>query len=97
MGDTFREHAHVVRLRVARKAHRCDLARDASWSHPCSGIQPGDFYAHSTVYPGHDVVNVETPRVDRCCLNCARGYSGALGDAAAAASAAPVPAAEEQR
>lgn len=75
------DHCHVARLVTARKPHRCVHTSPTGPSSP-HRIMPGQHYVRSTIYPGHDVVDITTPRTDACCLSCASYYSGAIGNAA---------------
>jgi hypothetical protein len=66
-----REFKHTARLVRARKRHWC-LGRNDGCARE---IRPGQMYIASTVYPGHDVIEVLRPRRDAFCLHCAGGYA----------------------
>lgn len=64
--------ATAIRVRTARKPHRCEECRTRA-------IAPGHRYEIHTAFPGHDVLNPDRPIQLKRCMGCAieRGIEAA--------------------
>ncbi len=65
-------HGGSAELRTARRRRRCS-ARDG-YPYPCAGIEVGDRYVRSVMFPNHDASGYDVPVAHDTCLDCAMNY-----------------------